>query len=364
MKQPASAPAFLKYGVLGILIAGAAVTPLLHRRQTEYLGRPLTEWLIDLTAESDPHPPSLSLEMRANRHREAIVVIREMGTNILPMLLHFLTASPEPDPFRHKLRQILASQSFVGWQIPQPPDRQRQAIEAFRALGPIAAPAIPKLAELLDSGTNYSSPVCLEAIGPESVPALLHALTNSNQTVVRVATEVLGEFGTSSQAAVPYLVGLAAGSNACLAYTAIQVLSEIDLDPSRHVALFESALLNSNLVNAAAFALGRVGPDGILPLLQALAGSDVKTRTAAVAALAPEVRNARQQQFPDNYSFRGAICLFNHRSLSCAWHLFDRRDESGLVVPVLMSLCDHPDPRVRIRVLELCAGYKVGVLPP
>src|SRR5437016_2838851 len=161
---------------LAILIAGALAIFALPPREPRYQGRSLTDWLNDLTAESMPHPPAITSEILAVRRDRAVAAIRQMGTNTLPRLLAFLSADAKPSFARKKLEYLLQKQSFIALRLPVIPDHHQQAIEAFRVLGPAAKPAIGKLAELLESGTNYWSVECLKAIGPDSVAALIKAM--------------------------------------------------------------------------------------------------------------------------------------------------------------------------------------------
>jgi hypothetical protein len=272
--------------------------------------------------------------MLAARRQKAIVAIREMGTNCLPTLLSLLAVNQEPSSARREIEYLLSQQSFIKLHFPEIPDRRSQATEAFRILGAVAEPAIPKLAELLESGTGYGSAECLQAIGPEAVPILVRAMHNPNPNVVWTSMQILGEFGSRSQHAVPELAEFGAGTNAHLAWEALEILSEIEPNPTRFLSLFEAKLNDTNLAPAAAFALGRIGPAGVPALIRGIAQGDKLVRIAASAALSREVKETRRERYPTNYSFRGVVCLFNSRMLTCSWLLYNHnQDESCVAVP-------------------------------
>ena len=120
-------------------------------------GRTLSEWLqsydtnrMDLTAEAQN-------------------AIRQMGTNVIPELLNLLGSS--------------TSGAITGWRLTC----------AFRALGPIAAPAVPALIALLQPSEpewiRSQAAASLGFIGPvaqAAVPALIAALGDKDNLSVRM----------------------------------------------------------------------------------------------------------------------------------------------------------------------------------
>src|SRR5262249_3723751 len=149
----------------GILLLGGVSIVILPSDQLRYQGRSLTEWLDDLTCESAPHPITVTSAMLSERRQRATVAIREIGTNPLPPIVRFLSVNSKPSAARRELEQLLRKQSLLKLRLPAIPYRRGQAVEAFRVLGSTAAPALPELAAMLESGTNYSSVDCFKAIG-------------------------------------------------------------------------------------------------------------------------------------------------------------------------------------------------------
>jgi hypothetical protein len=287
-----------------------------------------------------------------------------MGTNSLGYLLILLNQTQAPNLFRREIEYLVEKQSLVRVALPPIPDRHWQAVEAFRVLGPVAKPAIPKLAELLRREPPYDYTFgALQAIGPDSVPVLMQAMSSAKHDVRLIALQTLGELGTAAQAASPTIAKIAASANDFLRKEAIQVLSEVDPNPGRFNAFFSETLNDTNLAMAAAFALGRIGPEGVLPLIHALTNQNRQTRFACISALAPEMRSLRRENGPEDYSFRGIICLYNSKMLSIAWRMYQEKPEADLVVPAVSSWLDHPSPTVRSEIVDVLRRYGVAAVP-
>ena len=107
--------------------------------------------------------------------------IREIGTNALPYLLRDLDP-PEESRLRRWLVKLLRKQTFVKMRLRTSDEKSRQATWAFKALGPVARPAIQKLVPLLERNPGYV-PGALAGIGPDAVPHLCRALDSSNALV-------------------------------------------------------------------------------------------------------------------------------------------------------------------------------------
>ncbi len=146
-------------------------------------GRLLSAWLGDLdpgAAEDDRAP--------------AVAALRTLGTNAIPFLLGRLKA--EPDDF---------------WRIG----------EALRHLGPLAAPAIPGLVELVS--LEHTARVAATILGgldesartPEAVRALADLSLQQDVWQARAAVDTLGSWGRAASNAVSQLLrGLRAQTQA------------------------------------------------------------------------------------------------------------------------------------------------------
>jgi len=98
-------------------------------------------------------------------------------------------------------------------------DDEDRALEAFRLLGPEAAPAIPGLMKVIGRNGNGAA-IALSYIGPDALPALIEVLktnltpdTNGDRRsgvqvnqVREMTIEALSYFGTNAEAALPVLM--------------------------------------------------------------------------------------------------------------------------------------------------------------
>src|SRR5262249_44036943 len=81
------------------------------------------------------------------------------------------------------------------------------ARQALADLGPDAAPAIPRLVQLLTNAqTCNSAAVALVNIGSNSLPALLDALTNENKYARLEVAGAIGQIGDAGEEAIPGLL--------------------------------------------------------------------------------------------------------------------------------------------------------------
>jgi len=172
---------------LGILVAGWSGHALRSRRQS-WQGRPLSSWLKEFD----------------NDHQSAAHAIRQIGATALPYLCDELRAQ---DP-AWKLQLVAFARRQRLVQIRFTPDAQRRerAVQACRALGPLARPAIPALGEALGRGSGSAVQV-LESFGPDAIPALAKALTNAPGCPPPYFTALaLGRMGAGASSAVTNLV--------------------------------------------------------------------------------------------------------------------------------------------------------------
>lgn len=227
------------------------------------------------------------------------------------------------------------------------------ASEAFRLLGTNAEPAIPELAKLLrQERTSLIASDCLFSIGPASLPTFIQALTNSSDRVQNLSLQILGDFGPAAREAISVIAEIADGTNSA-SYNAIQVLSEVDTNCIRHLAVFESHLYDTNFPSAAAFALGRTRLEGDRILLSALTNENKQVRIAALAALQPEVNEfgPGRANTPADYSFRRIVCLFNMQCLTAALKVYQHQ-EDRLAIPALTRSVTHTNVLLQAMAVE------------
>jgi len=172
---------------LGILVAGWSRHALRSRRQS-WQGRPLSFWL---------------KEFDDNRGGAAQAV-RQIGAAALPYLCDELRAK---DPaWMLQLVAFARKQRLVKVGFTPDAQRRERAIQACRALGPVARPAIPALGEALGHGSGSAVQV-LESFGPDAIPALAKALTNAPGCSPPYSTALaLGRMGAGAKSAVTNLV--------------------------------------------------------------------------------------------------------------------------------------------------------------
>jgi len=159
----------------------------------KYDDKTLAEWLVEL------HPSNS--DERQLRARSAI---RSIGTNALPFLLDRI-AYTERKPEK-VLRSLLSR--FGSRYESREFEVRLQAIGGFEALGPIASPAIPELERLLFEKSVPECASALGAIGSETIPILVKALTNSNAKIRAEAASSVSFLGADAEPLTPTLIQL------------------------------------------------------------------------------------------------------------------------------------------------------------
>jgi|SRR5579872_6866908 len=203
-----------------VAVLGGFAWLVLSRTQPElvYQGKDLKFWL-----ES-------CMDSRAGglMQDEAKTAVREIGTNGLPLCLSWLSA--EDSVPKQKLIQ-LARMLSVHWHTDS--ERRELAFNGLTVLGPIAAPAVPALVDLLNSAdpdVQVGAARVLGSIGPaarNASPALVKSLQSTNAYVRLFATKTLGEIHTQPEVVVPAL---------------LQSLGNLNIHPSLFVFTTEALL--------------------------------------------------------------------------------------------------------------------------
>ena len=238
----------------GIIFLGISCAK--HEPQPIYNGRPLSDWVKDLNYKRP--------EEVQNTAKQAI---RQIGTNSLPFLANEMITLG-------KLWEQMGAANF--WNSDELMDRTLGMRNAFKALGPIAKPAVPELVHLLNSATNGANTVAayaLTQIDPQTaVIALTQALTNEFIGARLSAANELYEMRSNADIAVPNLIK-------CLN----------DNSPDKEAS--------SALRGFSADALGFIGSDpekAIPALIEALRqDKDIRIRITAARSLAKFGKSAR-----------------------------------------------------------------------
>jgi HEAT repeat protein len=230
-------------------------------------------------------------------YTNAQLAIRFLGTNAIPPLLTWLSFNPPDRGYYPSLSN------------PSPADLDdsrrfalaNAAVDTFRVLGPIGAPALPALSNLAMAGGRHSAARAVQAmgnIGPIALPALMGVLTNGPESVGWSVPFAMCGFGTNAKPAIPVLI-------LCLTNTALR-------EPTlRTLSYLAANGMERDLILPAIFRLisypdskARTSAMNMLPLfgqdarealpqlVTALSDPDTDVRTTAAEALkqiAPEV---------------------------------------------------------------------------
>ncbi len=149
--------------------------------EPQVMGRPLSSWLSDYGYNGDVHTTE-----EVKRNAAADMAVRQLGTNALGEIWRLVTNS--------------APRSDSESKSPNSEDFMR-VLYALDALGPVAAPLVPRLQERLrlpSAGASQRAALMLLYIGPPALPALMQASTNSDPQVRRIALLGFTRFGTNS----------------------------------------------------------------------------------------------------------------------------------------------------------------------
>lgn len=270
----------LLIGIIAIVLATFACWFLLVRNtEPTYDGKSLSEWLEIRGPNYFQLHPKVTAPDTAARE-DADRAIRFIGTNALPYLVRWV--SYEPTAWR--VNVIFDKISIPTWLKENPTfhdflfhpiARGEKAADAFRALGPVAAPAIPALVQLLHS-TNapyrkYPVMEALRNIGPEATPAVFGVLTNINLPSDAWMLTSIYQMGTNARPLVPLLLPHMQDTNISLASEIMSIVCQTQPDPQLVVPVLTQCLNDTRreIRDEAAAALADIGP-AARPALPAL----------------------------------------------------------------------------------------------
>ena len=286
-----------------VILALAVVLIVFRKRESEYQGRSLSEWLTDFEGNTP--------EVRSSaKFLAAADAIRHIGTSALPYLIEQLRYNPDS-----KTQQALASgldrlpQSIVpsnldDWRSGQTGlDNAERAVIAIQILGTNALPALPELVRIAQDPASedraYRVVRALDNIGPQGIPALCQIVSNTNapSPARHTAALTIGFFGTNSFEAVPFLIRCLDDPNEDVSVGATHALGQIrSVSPASVPALIRMLQDPSpRKRGTAAQSLAHYGPEAtpaIPALRQALTNTNLYVQNEARRALliiAPEV---------------------------------------------------------------------------
>jgi hypothetical protein len=181
-----------------VVIAGIFlyVVARLPPGEPRYAGKALHYWLARSRNESLPAAEQATA-------RAAVICI---GTNNLHLLLEWLREEEPPDSepaYRKAINWLLSRQRYIRQRL-EPvyrPSRPSMAFWVFNEYPEVAATAIPQFATMLADKENLTkgkSCLILGKIGKPAIPALLAALSHTNDIARALAAAALGEIGTNA----------------------------------------------------------------------------------------------------------------------------------------------------------------------
>ena len=174
-----------------VVLAGLLlyVVARLPPAEPRYWGKPLHFWLVHARNER------LSATELANT-RAAVICI---GTNKLPLLLQWFREEEPPyhEPaYRKAINWLLSRQRFIQSRLEAPyrPSRPSMAFWVFNEYPAVAETAIPQFVAMLtdkEDLTKGKSCMVLGKIGEPAIPALLAALSHTNDIARALAAAAI-----------------------------------------------------------------------------------------------------------------------------------------------------------------------------
>lgn len=255
--------------------------------------------------------------------------IDHLGTNCVPALLQMLQT--EDSTAKQKLAALTDRQNLFRIRMADAEEKHFYAIHGFSLLGVRARGAVGVLLKLYEESSNSPEQkrriaAALGAIGSsasEAIPALLRAMSSTNETVSESAASTLADsgfdprlvvpgltnalsdpneltrmlaansishFGSNAASAVPALVVAARDTDRNVRLEAINALGSVHSDPQLAVPALTKALKDTQYRAraGAALALAEYGTNAVsaIPLLIELSAEDlVADRNSAINAL-------------------------------------------------------------------------------
>jgi HEAT repeat protein len=293
--------------LLAAIVAALAVW-LAVPREPRHDGLSLSEW-VAAPAEAGRSPEEAAAALRSMEPRATATLLRWLQTR--------------ESRWRRRLCELAARQNWFTLEPDRAWERREWAVSGFALLGTNAAPAIPRLARLVDDpeigpaalgalrGIGLpSAPVLLAALTnnnaearngivqilanepfidlPQALPSLLRALDDPDYQVQLTALGALAHCGRQPQVVWPALAQRGRDTNFDGRAFALRALTDAQASADLAVPVFVAALADGNLESrrAAIAGLLRVEGDAALePLLRALEDSDVAVRAKAAVGL-------------------------------------------------------------------------------
>jgi HEAT repeat protein len=178
--------------VLLVIICAGIWLYAVTAQERLYQGRPLSAWLNDMENWNyDTNSPTFT-------------IFRTFGTNALPDLLVALQQrSTRLEELAVKLNRM---QSVVNFPSQETWRKRMAAAWAINSMGTNALSALPVLTNLLFQTNAFDAGMALSGIGPEALPALFQAVTNSDRRIRTAAISSLSSETSNQDQIVPVLL--------------------------------------------------------------------------------------------------------------------------------------------------------------
>lgn len=191
------------FAVLALAVLGGMAWMILRPVEPVYQGKPLSAWLENLDFGG--------ANQSAQRSEAAKTAIQNMGTNAIPIMLQLLRTRPD-SPWKIRLLALAQKQHIIKInQHVEPIRRYFEAVSGFKALGPRAVGAVPKLMKIYDQNPEAQSCIAmiLGSIGPDAraaVPVLLRGALSTNEELRCFSLYALGDIGAEPNLVVPVFI--------------------------------------------------------------------------------------------------------------------------------------------------------------
>ena len=362
---------------LGAFFLGATC-PVLEAAEPEYEGKPFSFWFRDLSLTGSRSVDSL------NRSKAAI---RAIGTNALPLLLFRMSATNFPSepgettgimycfgglgplaaPAIPQLIEMLRPALYSARNSNDEAQRQERVVRAAaEALGSIGPVALEQLTNALAAGDAEMRYGVLNAIAhfsyrkPDEVrPMLLDALHDSSPDVRMIALRTLGYPPTKAEVVVPALMEAARDTNASVRWYAFQALERYGPQARAAVPLLLQAARSEPTGHGGPVAaLRKIDLTNTLDTFTVdLANQDKAVRETALRALREFGRDAR-------------------RAMPALLHMMESNDPFERVLaggaisaigpeclPGLTNLLRHPNANVRFGAVRTISLFETNAYP-